>query len=99
MSVQINSHVILSHIDSPARILIWPANQVLMCSVPFAFGMVTEHLGIGVGMSIIAAFSWKILHKKFGKGKMRALLYWNLPTASRLIKQGVPPSYIRFWVK
>ncbi len=96
---QINSHVILSHIDSPARILIWPANQVLACSLPFAFGMVTEHVAVGVAISFITAFLFKIFQKRFGKGRIRAVLYWHLPTSAKLVRQGVPPSYVRFWIK
>lgn len=96
---QINSHVILSHIDAPARILIWPANQVLVCSLPFALGMITEHVFVGIGLSIITAFLFKIFQKRFGKGKIRSMLYWYLPTSSKLVKQGIPPSYVRFWIK
>ena len=96
---EINSHVILSHIDSPARILIWPASQVLVCSVPFAFGMITEHVAAGIVMSLITAFVWRIFHKRFGKGRIRAMLYWNLPTSNNLVKQGIPPSYVRFWIR
>lgn len=96
---QINSHVILSHIDAPARILIWPANQVLVCSLPFALGMITEHVLVGVGLSVVTAFLFKIFQKRFGKGKIRSMLYWYLPTSSKLVKQGIPPSYVRFWIK
>ena len=96
---QINSHVILSHIDAPARILIWPANQVLVCSLPFAFGMITEHVFVGIGLSVVTAFLFKIFQKRFGKGKIRSMLYWYLPTSSKLVKQGIPPSYVRFWLR
>ena len=98
MSSQINSHVILSHIDAPARILIWPANQVLVCSLPFALGMITEHIFIGVGMSAVASFLFRLFQKRFGKSKIRSMLYWHLPTPKKLIKQGLPPSYVRFWL-
>ena len=96
---EINSHVILSYIDAPARILIWPADQVLVCSLPFAFGMITEHIAVGVGMSFVTAILFKMFQKRFGKGKLRSILYWHLPTASRLVKKGLPPSHVRFWIK
>jgi type IV conjugative transfer system protein TraL len=96
---QINSHVILSHIDSQARILIWPANQVLICSIPFALGMITEHIIAGMGLSFVSVFLFKIFQKRFGKGKIRSMLYWHLPTSPRLVKQGIPPSYVRFWLR
>lgn len=99
MSSQINNHVILSHIDAPARILIWPANQVLVCSIPFALGMVTEHVVVGIGLSVVTAFLFKIFQKRFGKGKVRAMLYWYFPTSSKLVKKGIPPSYVRWWIR
>ena len=56
----INSHVILSYIDTPPRILIWPANQVLVFSCPFALGMITDNITVGLIASFIAAFLFKI---------------------------------------
>ena len=96
---QINNHVILSHIDAPARILIWPANQVLACSLPFALGMITEHILIGVGISAVTAFLFRLFQNKFGKGKIRSILYWHLPTPKGLVQQGLPPSYVKWWIK
>ena len=96
---EINSHVILSCIDAPARILIWPASQVLVCSLPFAFGMVTDHVLAGLAMSFISAIFFKLFQKKFGKGRLRSILYWYLPTSSKLVRKGLPPSYVRFWIR
>ena len=96
---EINNHVILSYIDSPARILIWPANQVVVCSLPFVVGMVTENILIGTFFSFSAASLFKIFSKKFGKGKIRSMLYWYFPTARKLIDKGLPPSHVRIWIK
>lgn len=95
----INDHVILSYIDSPTRILIWPADQVLVCSLPCAIGMVTEHIVVGIFSSFIATLLFKTFQKRFGSGKVRSILYWYLPTASNLIKKGMPPSHVRYWVR
>ena len=96
---EINSHVILSCIDTPARILIWPANQVLVCLLPFALGMITEHVLVGVVMSFISVTLFRLFQNRFGKGKLRSILYWYLPTSSRLVRKGLPPSYVRFWIR
>ena len=73
---EINSHVILSCIDAPARILIWPANQVLVCSLPFAFGMVTEHVFVGLAMSFLSAVLFKIkLLAKVENGFLEPLIF------------------------
>jgi len=96
---EINSHVILSCMDSPTRILIWPASQVLVCSLPFALGMVTDHVLIGLVMTFISSVLFKMFRKRFGIGKLRSILYWHLPTSSNLVNKGLPPSYVRFWIK
>ena len=96
---QINSHIILSHIDSPSRILLWPAQQVFVFALPFALGMISEHIFVGIFLSFVSAFLFTLFQNKFGKGRFRSMLYWYLPTSSKLIRHGVPPSYIRFWIK
>jgi type IV conjugative transfer system protein TraL len=96
---QINDHVILSHIDTPMRILFWPANQFFACSIPFALGMTTDHLILGLFMSFLAISFFRLFNKKFGKSRFRSIVYWYLPTSSKVTKMGVPPSHIRYFVR
>lgn len=97
--VEINDHVILSHMDTPSRIFLWQASQVLTCSVPFALGLMTDHYLIGFLGSALSVYGFKRLQERFGKGKLKSLLYWTLPTPRSWIRKGVPPSFVRFWVK
>lgn len=99
MSEKINNHVILNHIDKPARFLFWSVDQVIVCLCPFFIGMVTDHIVLGIVFSIIASIGFKIFRKKFGNSKIRSILYWNLPTSKKLVKKGLPPSHVRIWIK
>ena len=95
MLEKINNHVILNHIDKPARLLLWSVDQVIVCICPCAIGMITEHIGLGIVFSIIASIGFEVFKKKFGNSKIRSILYWNFPTSERLVKKGLPPSHVR----
>ena len=97
--VTLNNHVILSHIDSPVRILFWPAGQFFACTIPLAVGMTVNHFVIGAAMSVLVIISFKFFNKRFGKSRFHAISYWYLPTPQRLVKLRIPPSHVRLWVK
>jgi len=99
MSEEINNHVILNHIDKPTRLLLWSIDQVTVCICPFAVGMITGHICLGIVFSVIASIGFKIFKKKFGNSKVRSILYWNLPTSEKLVKKGLPASHVRIWIK
>ena len=96
---ELNNHVILSHIDSPARILFWPVGQFAICSVPICLGMVLDYFILGLGMGVIVMFGFKIFNKRFGKKRFQAITYWYLPTSKRLNGMRIPPSHVRVWGK
>jgi type IV conjugative transfer system protein TraL len=96
---EINNHVILSHIDRPARILLWPAKQFFACTAPAAVGMTTDHIIVGLVFSLLSVGFFRWFENRFGRGRFRAIAYWYLPTATRMIKLGVPPSFVRYWVR
>ncbi len=95
----LNNHVILSHIDTPARLLFWPVGQVALCIVPVFFGVIIEQFLVGAGMCVLVMIGLKIFNKKFGKGRFNAISYWYLPTSRRLINMRIPPSHVRLWVR
>jgi type IV conjugative transfer system protein TraL len=95
----LNNHIILSHIDKPMRILFWPANQFFACTVPLAVGMTSDHMVVGVLLSLLITIGFRIFNRQFGRGKFRSIVYWYFPTPSRITKMGVPPSHVRYWIK
>jgi type IV conjugative transfer system protein TraL len=95
----LNNHIILSHIDKPVRILFWPANQFFACTIPLATGMTLDHLAVGGIFSLLTVVGFRVFNRRFGRGKFRSVMYRYFPTPSRIIKMGVPPSHVRYWVK
>lgn len=91
-------HVILNHLDAPARILFWPISEFIFVMFPLVllvgfgypfFGIV---ICIGVGLMV------RKFKQRFGKGVLEGFLYWysihnvkNYPTT--------PPSYIREYIE
>ncbi len=96
---ELNNHVILSHIDSPARILFWPVGQFAICVIPLCLGMVLDYFIIGVSMSVAVMLGFKVFNKMFGKNRFQAITYWYLPTSKRLRGMKIPPSHVRVWGK
>lgn len=94
---ELNNHVILSHIDSPARILFWPVEEFAICVVPLCLGMVLDYLTVGGIMSVIVMIGFRVFNKRFGKKRFQAITYWYLPTSRRLKSLRISPSHVRIW--
>ena len=99
MSQEINNHIILSHLDAPMRILFWPVEQVVACVCPLMLGVALDYFELGIFFSVITSLGFKTFKEKFGKGKFRAIWYWNFPTAKKRVERGLPPSYVREWIR
>jgi len=91
-----DNHVILNHIDAPTRILFWSATEFICCFVPIIFGLFIGQIGVGLGLSIISIICFKSFQKRFGRGKVAAILYWHFPS---IRKNKIPPSHIRLFLK
>ncbi len=96
---EINSHVILSYIDTPSRIFLWSADQVFACLFPLATGLLLDHFFLGIVVSCFVPFGFKLFRKRFGEGKLNSILYWHFPTPNKFVERGLPPSYVRLWIK
>lgn len=90
------NHVILNHIDAPARILFWSATEFTFCFVPIIFGLFIGQIGIGLCLSILSIICFKSFKKRFGRGKMAAILHWYFPSFN---KNRIPSSHIRLFIK
>jgi type IV conjugative transfer system protein TraL len=89
-------HVILNHIDAPTRILFWSASEFICCFFPIILGLFVGRPLLGFGLSIASIAGFKTYQKKYGHGKLRAILYRYFPSFGR---RGVPPSFVRLWIK
>ena len=87
------NHVILNHVDTPLRILFWTKGELLLFLAPSVAGLLFEQLVMGLLVSGFNVYICRQYKKKFGKGKLWAVLYWYLP--QRRQNKGFPPSYVR----
>lgn len=95
MSIQ--RHVILSHVDTPLRIVFWTKAEAALILLPLLIGGALGYFLIGAVMSGVHLYGMRFYKKHFGKGKLRAVLYWFFPH-SKSRYPALPPSYIRHYL-
>lgn len=88
-----NRHVMLNHVDTPLKLLLWTVPEILMMIVPFFLGLMLEQLLMGLLVSIAYFYIYKKYQRKFGKGQFQVVNYWYFPTGKRF--KTLPPSYLR----
>lgn len=87
-------HVILNHVDSPLKILIWTKGELALFILPALTGMLMGHIILGFILSIVNYKLFGIYKRRFGKGQLQAVLYWFFPHMSKRFP-AFPASYIR----
>lgn len=82
------------HLDDPELIGFWTLDEFLVMSLPFVWGVLSQHVVIGLVAAVCAWFSYR--KAKAGR-QMSWLLhfaYWNLPGGFFGLKLA-PPSHLR----
>ena len=90
-------HVILNHVDSPLKILVWTTGELGLFLMPLFFGLFFNQLILGVLVSFTNYRLFKIYRDRFGKDQFQAVCYWFLPHSQKRYP-AVPPSYIRHYI-
>ena len=90
--MSVNRHVILNHLDSPLKILMWTTGEIALYVIPLFLGLCFDQLTLGMVVCVLNYWLNKQYKKRFGKGQFQAVLYWFLPKSK--IKK-LPPSHIR----
>ncbi len=92
------NHVILNHLDAPARILFWPVSEFMFVTFPLVVLIGLGYPIAGVFVSVFIGLTVRKFKQRFGKGVLEGFLYWhsvhnvkNYPTT--------PPSYIREYIE
>lgn len=93
-----NSHVILNHLDAPARILFWPISEFMCVSCPLVVLIGLGYPFWAIVSSVVVSLMVRQFKQRFGKGVLEGFLYWysvhnlkNYPTT--------PPSYVREYIE
>lgn len=91
--MSVNPHVILNHVDSPVKVLLWTRSELTLYLLPPICGLFLDQFTVGIVVSGINIWLNKNYKKRFGKGQFQAVMYRFLPTTGRIKK--LPPSCIR----
>ena len=86
-----------SHLDDPELIGFWTLDEFLAMAVPFIWGILTQHVVIGL---VLAVFGWWGFRKlKAGRATSWVfhMAYWYLPSSITGLK-ATPPSHLRMMV-
>ena len=90
-------HVILNHVDTPLKVLLWTKGEIGLFLLPLFGGLFFNQFILGMVISFVNYRLFKIYRDKFGKDQFQAVCYWFLPhTPKRLA--AFPPSYIREYI-
>jgi type IV conjugative transfer system protein TraL len=79
-----NSNYLFGHLDSPTKFLFWTKGESLLILGPFFLGIFLDAFVLGVGCGAINLWGMKKYQKHFGKGLLKAVLYWYLPFLKNL---------------
>ena len=86
-------HVILSHLNSPLKILFWTKGEILMVLGPFFVSVVLDTFLLGLAACLINITLIKTYKKRFGEGLLVGVMYWYFPPTAKL--KGLPRSCVR----
>ena len=87
-------YIIPKRLDDPELIGLWTIDEFAGIIIPFAWGILTQHIFAGIALSFAC---WFALRKAKSGGKAARLIhaaYWYLP-AGFLGLKATPPSCIR----
>ena len=93
----LNRHVILNHVDTPLKYLIWTKGEIGLFITPALLGLFFSQFVVGLGISFLNYRLFKLYREKFGKDQFPAVCYWFLPPVPRRFP-ALPPSYIRGFI-
>ncbi len=89
-----DKYAIATRLDDPELIGLWTLDEFLAMVIPFAWGILCQHILIGI---LFAGLGWWALRKaKAGRATswLLHLAYWHLP-AGFVGLRSTPPSYLR----
>ncbi len=89
--------MILNHLDSPLRFLLWTPGEIVMYLGPIFLGVALDQLLLGTIITTLNIWANRQYKRRFGKGQLHAVLYWFLPHQKRRLP-GIPPSYVRAYL-
>lgn len=92
-----SEHVILSHQDTPMRILIWPASEFMAVVAPVLLLLMMGHPIVALLLSGLVLWGIRVFKQSFGLGMLEGVLYrYFIHCRSKY--RVTPPSYRREFI-
>lgn len=85
--------LIPKHLDDPELIGFWTLDEFLVMLIPFAWGIVTQHIVIGLVVSVCSWFGYRKLRAGRSMYWVLHYAYWHLPGEFFGLKVAPPSSY------
>lgn len=82
------------HLDEPEIIGFWTLDEFLVMLVPFFWGVMAQHIIIGLFLAVFGWWSFRKVKAGRGTSWLLHLGYWMLPSKFFGVR-GLPPSHIR----
>ena len=92
-----NNHVILNHLDTPSRILLWPMNECLAVVSPLLLLLILGLPFSGIFLSLSVAYGIRFFKRHVGQGYLEGFLYWFYK--SKKFLKITPPSSVREYIR
>lgn len=90
-------YTILSHLDDPELIGFWTLDEFLAMALPFVWGILTQHVILGLIGSAVGWYSFRKLKTGKASSWLLHMAYWHLPSSFTGLR-ATPPSHLRIMV-
>jgi conjugal transfer pilus assembly protein TraL len=87
-------YAIPKHLDDPELIGFWTLDEFLVMVIPFVWGIMAQHIVIGLIVSTAAWFGYRKLRAGRSMSWILHFGYWHLPGEFFGLK-AFPPSHLR----
>ena len=87
-------YAIPKHLDDPELIGFWTIDEFLILFVPFLWGVLSQHIVLGLTTSLGAWFGYRKVKAGRSMSWILHLAYWHLPGSFFGLKVA-PPSHVR----
>ncbi|WP_239806069.1 type IV conjugative transfer system protein TraL [Croceicoccus hydrothermalis] len=89
-----DQYYIPKHLDDPELIGFWTLDEFLVMLAPFVWGILAQHIVIGLALSVVAWLGYRKLRAGRSMYWVLHFAYWHLPGEFFGLKVA-PPSYYR----
>jgi len=92
-----NETVLLNHLDKPAKLFGFPADELGVFIIAFFGGIFSDWIIMGFSLGVGLTYALRLIKKRQSGRSMNAAIYWHMGLPKSMMKLYVP-SHVREWV-